>query len=190
MKKIGLIILIAIVALGAMGAGYAAWTQTLNITGTATVATFNVSMIHSGVEQFEDSNVTTPLDADNTTFKVTINDTVDKETYNASGNAGLIATITNAVPGIYKIKNVQIYNQSNIPVKFTITAVEVNGTVALITNEDASGWVDVGPLSTQSGTALAVGAKTTAGDIVITIPNEATQGSNYSFIIPVTVTQS
>ena len=39
MKKIGLIAIIVVLALGIIGVGYAAWSQVLNINGNVTTAT-------------------------------------------------------------------------------------------------------------------------------------------------------
>jgi predicted ribosomally synthesized peptide with SipW-like signal peptide len=42
MKKIGLIALIVVLALGVIGVGYALWTQVLTITGTATACGYSI----------------------------------------------------------------------------------------------------------------------------------------------------
>jgi hypothetical protein len=44
MKKIGLLALTLIIALGALGVGYAAWTDTINITGTVHTGTLNIDV--------------------------------------------------------------------------------------------------------------------------------------------------
>lgn len=44
MKKIGFIILAVVLALGALGAGYAYWSQTLTVSGSVTTGTLEVGM--------------------------------------------------------------------------------------------------------------------------------------------------
>ena len=46
MKKIGLIVLALVVAMGALGAGYAAWQDTLEIDATAEVGSFDVDFVN------------------------------------------------------------------------------------------------------------------------------------------------
>jgi len=44
MKKIGLLAMALIMALGALGIGYAAWTDTINVTGTVHTGTLNIDV--------------------------------------------------------------------------------------------------------------------------------------------------
>ena len=169
MKKIGFIILAVVLALGAMGAGYAAWQQTLNVSGTATVATFSVYLTHG--------TATKPANATGTNIAVTDNTTA-KAAYNtgSSANAGLDVVITSAVPGVYTIPTVVVHNASTIPVSYTVSTV----------TGDGAGYVDIGGLSSGS---LAAGVATAGNTITITIPDNATQLHAYSFTVPVTVAQ-
>ena len=196
MKKIGLIILIAIVALGAMGAGYAAWTQSLNITGTVNTARFDVSMTWSDngtpgslynadpLVTYNTTGLAQPTDSDNTTFTVTTNIT-DRATYNTSGNAGLDVIITNAVPGTYVIPGVTVHNDSTIPLKISVDTVTGTDLTTAGTQVDDTTFAANATLD-----PLAVGASTTAADITITIGNSVTQGANLTFTIPVSASQS
>ena len=56
MKKIGIFVLVAVIALGALGIGYAAWTQSLNIKGTVETANFEVDMNNGTATQPSDSS--------------------------------------------------------------------------------------------------------------------------------------
>ena len=178
MKKIGLIILIVVVALGVMGAAYAAWQQTLNISGTVGTATFNVSMSYDN-----STGPQKPTDADNTTFTVTT-DTSAKASYNA-GNSGLTVTITEAVPGVYTIPGVYVTNNSTIPLDLSVGTVTGTDLTLTGTQIDDSAFKTAATLD-----PLAAGASTTAKDIKITIDDSVTQGTSLTFIIPVTANQS
>jgi hypothetical protein len=171
MKKIGFVILAVVLALGAMGAGYAAWQQTLDVNGTATVATFSVYMTNGTPTKPSDATDTTIVVSDNTTAVAAYN-----SNNGHAPNAGLNVVITKAVPGTYTIPNVVVHNASTIPVSYTV------GTVT----GDGAGYVNIGTLSTGS---LAAGAATTGSVITITIPDAATQGHAYTFTVPVLVAQ-
>jgi hypothetical protein len=169
MKKIGFIILAAVIALGAMGAGYAAWQQTLNISGTAQIATFSVFMTSDAATKPTDATDTIIAVSDNTTAKASYNS-------GASANAGLDVVITKAVPGTYTIPNVVVHNASTIPVSYTVSSV----------TGDGASYVNIGGLATGN---LGAGSVSTGKTITITIPNDATQTHTYTFTVPVTVAQ-
>jgi hypothetical protein len=133
-----------------------------------------------------------PVDSDGTTFTVAP-DTAARASYNPSGNSGLVVTITNAVPGTYTIPGVVITNNSTIPLDVNVTATATSDTSG--GKLDGSSYVDAAPLAAFKTAATvdplaASGGATTAKDITITIPDGATQGATYSFIIQVTATQS
>jgi hypothetical protein len=181
MKKLGFIILALVLALGAIGVGYASltgWGQSLNIQGTAAVGTFKVYMTNTALVPADQ-----PANSSDTTFSVVPDTaTADVASYNVGGNAGLIVTITNAVPGVYTIPGVVIHNDSSIPVSVTVNAVAVNGAYA-----DATTWVGLGGLAPIP--SLAANTAPTGKDITITIPDSAAQSTTYGFIIPVSVAQ-
>jgi len=96
MKKIGLIALIVVLSLGIIGVGYAAWSQTLHITGTASAATFNVNFTSA-------TNPTAPVGTGGAAVAtivdgqhVTIN--VANAYPNWSGDFGLIVTNNSTIP--------------------------------------------------------------------------------------------
>jgi hypothetical protein len=173
MKKIGLLILVVVLALGALGAGYAAWSQTLDINGSVSTANFNVSIT-------ADATGTKPADSDGTTITAAGN-IASKASYNA-GNSGLDVTITQAIPGTYTITNVVIHNDSSIPVAVTVGA--PTGDLALLTGLTVS----VGTLATVD--PLIAGADTAPSTITITIPDGVSQTTTLHFTIPITVDQS
>lgn len=100
MKKIGVIILIVVLSLGVMGAAYAAWSQTLNINTTVSVANFQV----------EFDNVTNPPVLTSGSNGLTISGaTTDTITLNFS----------NVKPGDGDTLTYHVLNNSSIPVHLT-----------------------------------------------------------------------
>ena len=60
MKKIGLLCLALVLALGALGVGYASWTDTIFVTGTVNTGTVSLGfskILESEVDEFEDKEV-------------------------------------------------------------------------------------------------------------------------------------
>ncbi len=74
MKKIGFIALIVVLALGVIGVGYAAWSPVLNISGTATAATWNVYFVGTPTAPATPSNsgIHTSVVTNTTTDTITI----------------------------------------------------------------------------------------------------------------------
>jgi hypothetical protein len=179
MKKIGMLSFSLILVMGLLGVGYAAWNQTLNVQGVVATAYFEVNMTNGAP--------TKPANAPNTVIAVSPN-IANKSANNADGNAGLLISMTNAVPGVYTIPNVVIHNGSSIPLHITVTAAAGDG---LNGHLDGSSWISVPVSSALSpGTyILASGASTTGATVTITIPDTVTQTSTYGFIISVTAAQ-
>lgn len=101
MKKLGLIILVVVIALGAMGAGYALWSQTLTVASNVDVATFDVN--------FTSTNIL-PTPPTNGTVEASIIDTKNA-----------VLTVTNAYPGYSGVFTLTITNQGSIPVTLALT---------------------------------------------------------------------
>ena len=56
MKKIGLLALAIVLALGALGIGYAAWTDTITINGTVNTGTVDINAIYfSGTDIYKNT---------------------------------------------------------------------------------------------------------------------------------------
>ena len=98
MKKIAIIILVAVLALGVLGTAYAVWGQTLNITGTVDTGKFAVA--------FDEATKAPSV------FSGSSNLTVD----NASAPYAFAVNLTNALPGDGGVVNYQIDNTGSTPV--------------------------------------------------------------------------
>ncbi len=73
MKRIGIVALIAVLALGALGVGYASWSQTLTIGGSVTTGTFDAQFTNVAKTAVDPPGVTVTLDtSDPHFFGVTI----------------------------------------------------------------------------------------------------------------------
>lgn len=163
MKKTGLIIMIVVLALGAIGFGYAAWSQNLSITGTANAATFAVT-----VDKTASSTITTPASYSTVTL---------------AGTGPLTVTITQAVPGTYSIP-LTITNSSTIPVDVTTGAITYPTEPANPTS--MAGWITV-PFSSPITIAA---SGTQDGTLLIAFPDTMPKtGGTYTFTIPITATQ-
>ena len=162
MKKIGLIALIVVLALGIIGVGYAAWTQSLQVNGTVNPGTFNVKIVGSAA--------TTPATYSTVTYGSTAG-------VNDGNNAPLSVTIDYAVPGTYLIP-LKITNNSTIPV--AIAYAGISNTLP------AGSAVTGGPIATT----LAAGANDSGTTLTVTLPDTMVKtGGTYTFTVPISVTQ-
>jgi hypothetical protein len=105
MKKIGLIILVVVMAMGAIGAGYAAWQQTLNIGGSVNAATFDVN--------FTTATASTAPTGGTSTAVISVPGPT-------SGKTATI-TVTNAYPGYTGTYALTVTNNSSIPVTLALS---------------------------------------------------------------------
>jgi hypothetical protein len=127
MKRIGLIFLAMVLALGALGVGYAAWAKTLDIKGT--IATGDSSAIFSEQNYdngFDYANITIAPDPNNSKI--------------------LKVTVTNAYPGaIFTDVPFTIQNDGTVPIK--VTSVDLtdnpNSVLATYSSTSPAGFVDV-----------------------------------------------
>jgi predicted ribosomally synthesized peptide with SipW-like signal peptide len=146
MKKLGLLMLALVIAIGAMGAGYAYWTQTINV--SAAVQTGDLNAIFNG-NNAVDAWADTP---DNVAYFSTT----------GNGTELLTVTIKNAYPGMIATIPVVITNNGTIPIDLIVGVagnmnyLPVGSTVVL------SG--------TELGTGLVQGASTTDAKITVSIP--------------------
>ena len=108
MKKIGFIILAVVLALGLMGAGYALWSQTLNIGASATMGTFDVNF----------TNATTPPAPDGTGGAATA---VISDPGSAIGKT-VTLTVDNAYPQWTGGFILTVTNSSSVPVTLALNA--------------------------------------------------------------------
>lgn len=102
MKKLSSVALSLVLATAMMGAGYAAWTQTLTLSNSVATGKFNFTLTNGSV---------TP-DATTGYYLTT-------KTAVATGNT-LNVTIENAYPGAKATVSEKITNESTIPAKLTL----------------------------------------------------------------------
>jgi predicted ribosomally synthesized peptide with SipW-like signal peptide len=170
MKKIGLIALIVVLALGVIGVGYALWTQVLTITGTATAGTFNVVF---------DGSATQPL---------TTLGGGDAFTVPTGTHTGTI-TLANIYPGYdtgvmtFDLQNTGSVNASTVIVAGTTTITSGTGTAADLT-------VTVLPASAQIITPGATDSTHFSVEVVMKSTVTGSQSTVYSIPITVTATQN
>lgn len=157
MKKIGLIIMVVVLALGALGAGYAAWSQTLTINGA-------VAMGNLAAQFDQDSLTAIYSDDDAAAAPDDGTGAITYDTQDANGNDEATITITNAYPGYAGTAVLTVINTGTIPIDVAIV-------------EDT----DTGDIFSEVGgiTSLAVGA-TTDFTISIAIPTDDTTWGNDS----------
>ena len=119
MKKVGLLILALVIALGALGAGYAYWTQNLYVNTTVNTGKLEAT-INDVVVQAPNPD---PYGAEVTTSIVGI------DTLNIVAN--------NVYPGFSKIINFQIKNTGTIPLYITpeVSAIYYSGPSILIADD-------------------------------------------------------
>jgi predicted ribosomally synthesized peptide with SipW-like signal peptide len=145
MRKIGLLMLALVIALGALGAGYAYWTQTINV--SAAVQTGDLNAVFAG-----DDAVDAWADAP---------DYVAYYTTSGNGSELLTVTIKNAYPGMTATIPVVIKNNGTIPI----------GGIVGVSN---TSWLPVGSAVVLSGTELGTGLvknqSTSDAKITVSIP--------------------
>jgi predicted ribosomally synthesized peptide with SipW-like signal peptide len=145
MKKIGLILIAMVVALGALGAGYAYWTQTINVTGYVQTGDLNAQFAASDVvDQWVDS-------PNLVAYYSTL----------GNGSEALTVTIKNAYPGMVATIPVVIKNNGTIPIG------NIKGTPNLSALPPGSTVVLTG---SQLATGLVKDASTTDAKITVSIP--------------------
>lgn len=139
MKKLGTIAIALLVALGALGLGFAWWTSSLSIGGTVNTGTVNVDMVGASAVD----NEIAPVDVGTAGAAV-----VDTKT-------GSI-TVGNAYPGYVATGTLTVKNSGTIPVKLDSLPV---------TGGDAAVY-DVATSGIAAGDELAVNE---SRDVVVTI---------------------
>jgi len=140
MKKIGLIILVVLLALGIIGVGYAAWTQSLQVNGTVNPGTFNVKIVGSAA--------TTPATYSTVTYGSTAGVNDGTTPHYLSPSITLFPERTNTL---------KITNNSTIPV--AIAYAGISNTLP------AGSAVTGGPIATT----LAAGANDSGTTLTVTL---------------------
>jgi hypothetical protein len=171
MKKIGLIALVVVLALGVIGVGYATWSSVLSINGAATAATWNV---------YFTGTPTIPADPLNggTHTSVVTNSTLDT------------ITITQMYPGYDTgIMSFPVDNASTISASVYLSLGTILATGGTGTPSGADLTVTVAPLV---ATPQLIAASTTDSThfTVRIVMNSTATASGATYTIPVTVTAS
>jgi hypothetical protein len=155
MKKLGLIILVAVMALGALGAAYAAWSQNLNV--AATVNAGNLAAVYGG-------NNVTNVTSDSYSFYSTT----------GTGTDTLTIAITNAYPGATYTIPFVVNNTGSIPIGSVTTGTWANTTGSPYEND-----VTVTAWATPAG-PIAIGGFATGGSITFTVADSAVMNGHYT----------
>jgi hypothetical protein len=197
MKKIGLIALIVVLALGIIGVGYAAWSQTLTATGTVNSGTFKADFTTAVTDDLGTAYGTGVVDPkiagtyNGTTWSVATSSTQDVGWTTApqisssivSGPVDTLAvTINNAYPGYYSTTYFVIKNNGSVPLNLTVPATGAGSlTVTTTSTGAASNNVKATLLDASSGslgTAIVVAPNaTTYGYLTIGVGTEAGAGT-------------
>jgi predicted ribosomally synthesized peptide with SipW-like signal peptide len=105
MKKVGLLILVLVFALGALGAGYAYWNQNLVISGTVDTGELSVGVAPG----------TAPVSTGGASMTIAGNGIVIKDGYYPAIDVGIV----DAYPGYSANATVYFKNLGTVPVKVT-----------------------------------------------------------------------
>jgi predicted ribosomally synthesized peptide with SipW-like signal peptide len=156
MKKIGFIVLAVILALGLIGAAYAAWSQIINVNGT--VSTGNIQPL------FENADVT---------------GTYNGVAYSVTGNGttALTLTLNYAYPGWTGTFDFDIENGGTAPIG------SLNYGSVVVSPYPADITVNNGTLP---ATPIAAGVDVSGGSFMVTINGTAVQNGVYTVTIPIT----
>lgn len=127
MKKIGLICLALVLALGTVGVGYAHWSKNLYIEGTVNTGEVNLEIISVASD---DIGIDPGKDKDVASTAVQIDPLDDQR---------VIITVDNGYPCYYNYVHFTVHNNGTIPVK--LQSVTVTSAPPEIT---VSGWDTIG----------------------------------------------
>jgi len=171
MKKIGLIVLVVVLALGALGAAYAQWSQALTVNGTVNTGFISASF---------DPNVGgVPTDANPLTTVAMARGYTGASDAKGTGLWDVLnVTVTNAYPGYSG--QVEFYVDNNGTVPFTVGGVTINNgnaTIIAVSPTINSGLV-VTPGSYNGPYYLAISVPGTVGGAV-----DPAQNGTYTFSV-------
>ena len=123
MKKIGLIVLALVVALGALGAGYAAWTDALTITGTVNTGYVEIGIREMGNDMGTGNGVAAIVYENVGAEIKDLNQTGENTGY----YKGISYTVNNAYPDFADEFSFDVKNIGTIPVKISSINFETTG---------------------------------------------------------------
>lgn len=157
---IGIILMILMMALAALGVGYAWWTEQLTVTGTIQTGSINVKLENITISEFD------PLD-------------VASCDPNISGDGKSISVvINNAYPEYTCIINFNLINVGNVPAK--ITNVNLPG------DNEEYGVVPSGALVSKP---MLVPGKPVEANFFVRVRPGAAQNANYQFDFSIDIAQ-
>ncbi len=203
-KKVGLIVLVVVLALGALGVGYAAWSQSLNVTANVNTGTFGAKFA-SAVSNDDGTpgNILDPSSAgswsggvwDSGTRASTNvgNTTVAITTTTVTGDT-LTVTINNAYPGYFGSVAVQVANTGSVPIKVVASGpqTQVNSgggattdLAVAVTGSLAAGPVPIAVGASAVGT-ITIGVGTNGG----ASSDPPKTGGSYTVTFTVTASQN
>jgi hypothetical protein len=208
MKKIGLIAIVVVLALGIIGVGYAAWSQSITVSGTANVGSFGVKFENAasndagtandpssaGAWTFSGTGVP-PYTWSGTNLSQNVASTTGVITSVTKTNDTLTITLTNAYPGYYGSIAADVLNTGSVPVKMTVvqSAVTPSGTGASATDVKIN---YSGVFNDTSATQINASSGLQTGFITIGIGTEGgattepqMTGGTYTFTVTLTATQ-
>ena len=180
MKKLGLICLALIIAIGSIGLTYAKWSQNLTVSGTASSGTFDVV--------FNSFNAP-PTGSDGATFTAT-----------PAGSHAYTLACNNIYPGLDGAFSFTLKATGSVPAKIshvylkqgtTIIAADPSGAVDLKLDGDANYDISVTVSGLFPGRVLPADGSTAAGSLLVHTwiksanSNDATPGAVGSFSIEI-----
>lgn len=154
MKKTKFLSLVLVVAIMMMGAGYAAWQETLTINHTVSTGNVDVDLANGAAKYYKNMTIATE------------DGLVRSGSSVVGSEQEATVTLTNLYPGGKVVVTIPVINNSTIPVKYKTT-----------TSEGVPAWLNI----THEQTAdLAVGD---TGKIVITmeVKDDAEENANATF---------
>lgn len=177
MKKLGLISLIAIIVIGSLGIGYAAWSQTLTINGHVATGTYDVVF----------NNFQAPTGDHDSSFSAK---QVDNHTYTL--------TCTNLYPSLNGTFSFILKNTGTIPAK--ITAIKINGNsystpVDIKLGSDTNNDITVSISGISTSSTIMANNGTLSGSLTIhtwtnlSDGNDATPSASGSFTLQIDTEQ-
>jgi hypothetical protein len=190
MKKIGLIALIVVLSLGIIGVGYAAWSQTFNITGTVSAGSYIISIAQTPVATLSNDGGTigtfsagSSLHDGSSTASAAISAVTSTGT-----SAGFSITITGGYPGLKLKVPYTITNTGSVPSLISAVKIGTLGVTPLtawngnLTNISYGTTTDVTVQNTSDGStaldltnkALAPTSGSQSGVLVVIIPDALT----------------
>ena len=192
MKKIGLIALIVVLSLGVIGVGYAAWSQTFNVTGTVSAGSYIISIAQTPVATlFNDGGTIGTFSAGSSLHDVSSTATAAISAVTSTGtSAGFSITITNGYPGLKLKVPYTLTNTGSVP--SLISAVKIGtkggslaswdgsltnivyGTATDVTVQNTTDGSTALDLTDATHKTLAVTSGTQSGILVVTIPDALT----------------